>query len=171
MLLIANLPDQGAEAAHKGLSLAPSLALAHFVLGEVALYKSDVDRAISEFEAERALNPRSAPDSERLGDAYLRANKPDAAQQSLMQSIALDTSSTGPFILMGKVLLRRDDPENAAMYLRHAEKMDPSNPIAHTLLGQAYRKLGQEAQAKQELDTAASIRAANQLKLPAAASP
>ena len=171
MLLIANLPDQGAEAARKALALAPDLALAHFVLGEVALFKSDVAAATSEFEAERALNPGYAPVYERLGDAYLRASKPEAAQQALMQSLALDTSSTGPFLLMGKVLLRRDDPENAAMYLRHAEKMDPSNPIAHTLLGQAYRRLGQEAEAKQELDTAAGIHAANQLKLPTATSP
>jgi hypothetical protein len=33
------------------------------------------------------------------------------------------------------------------------------------LLGQAYRSLGQEAQAKQEFATAESIHAANQLKL------
>ena len=171
MLLIANLPDQGAEAARKALALSPNLALAHYVLGEVALFKSDVNHAISEFEAERALNPGYAPVYERLGDAYLRANKPEDAQKALMQSLALDTSSTGPFILMGKVLLRRDDPDNAAMYLRHAEKMDPGNPIAHTLLGQAYRKLGQETQARQELDAAASIHAANQLKLPVATTP
>lgn len=171
MLLIANLPDQGAEAARKALALSPNIAIGHYVLGEVALFKSDVDHAISEFEAERALDPGYAPVYERLGDAYLRANKPEAAQQALMQALALDTSSTGPFLLMGKVLLRRDDPDNAAMYLRHAEKMDPANPIAHTLLGQAYRRLGQETQAKQELDAAASIHAANQLKLPVATSP
>ena len=165
MLMVANLPDQAAEAAQKALTVAPSLALAHFVLGEVALYRSDVDGAIKEFEAERAINPGYAPVYERLGDAYLRSNKFDAAQEALMQSLALDTTSTGPFILMGKVLLRKNDPENAAMYLKHAEKMDPSSYIAHTLLGQAYRSLGQEAQAKQEFAAAANIHAANQLKL------
>ena len=82
-----------------------------------------------------------------------------------MQSLALDTTSTGPFILMGKVLLRKNDPENAALYLKHAEKMDPSSYIAHTLLGQAYRSLGQEAQAKEEFATAENIHAASQLKL------
>jgi tetratricopeptide (TPR) repeat protein len=165
MLMAANLPDQGAEAAQKALTESPSLALAHFVLGEVALYKSDVDRAIAEFQAERAINPGYAPVYERLGDAYLRLNKMDAAQEALMQSLALDTTSTGPFILMGKVLLRKNDPENAAMYLKHAEKMDPSSYIAHTLLGQAYRRLGQEAQAKAEFAAAANIHAASQLKL------
>jgi tetratricopeptide (TPR) repeat protein len=165
MMMAANLPDQGAVAAQKALTVSPSLALAHFVLGEVALYKSDVDRAITEFQAERAINPGYAPVYERLGDAYLRLDKFDAAQEVLMQSLALDTTSTGPFILMGKVLLRKNDPVNAAMYLKHAEKMDPSSYIAHTLLGQAYRGLGQEAQAKQEFAAAANIHAANQLKL------
>ena len=165
MMMAANLPDQGSEAAQKALTISPSLALAHFLIGEVALYKSDVDRAIKEFQAERVINPGYAPVYERLGDAYLRSNKFDAAQAALMQSLALDTTSTGPFILMGKVLLRKNDPENAAMYLKHAEKMDPSSYIAHTLLGQAYRSLGEEAQAKQEFATAANIQAANQLKL------
>ncbi|HEY1578333.1 MAG TPA: tetratricopeptide repeat protein [Terracidiphilus sp.] len=165
MMMAGNLPDQGAEAATKALTVSPSLPLAHFVLGEVALYKSDVELAIKEFEAERAINPAYAPVYERLGDAYLRSNKFDAAQETLMQSLALDTSSTGPFILMGKVLLRKNDPENAATYLKHAEKMDPSNYIAHTLLGQAYRSLGEEAQAKEEFATAANIHAASQLKL------
>jgi tetratricopeptide (TPR) repeat protein len=165
MLMLANLPEQGAEAAQKALKISPSLALAHFLLGEVALYKSDVDRAIAEFQGERTINPGYAPVYERLGDAYLRSNKLDAAQEALMQSLALDTTSTGPFILMGKVLLRKNDPENAATYLKHAEKMDPSSYIAHTLLGQAYRSLGREAQAKEEFATAANIHAANQLKL------
>lgn len=173
MLMIANLPEQGALAVQKALALAPSLAMAHFLLGEVALYKSDIAHAVSEFEAERALNPGYAPVYERLGDAYLRSGRLDQAQESLMQSLALDTASTGPFLLMGKVLLRTDDPANAAMYLKHAEKMDPGNPIAHTLLGQAYRRLGKEAEARAELDAAASLRAASQLKLepPGSASP
>lgn len=165
MLMAANLPDQGAEAAQKALAVSPSLPLAHFVLGEVALYKSDVDRAITEFQAERAINPGYAPVYERLGDAYLRANKFEAAQEALMQSLALDTTSTGPFILMGKVLMRKNDPENAAMYLKHAVKMDPSSYIAHTLLGQAYRTLGHETQAKEEFAIAENIHAASQLKL------
>lgn len=165
MLMAANLPDQGAEAAQKALTISPTLALAHFVVGEVALYKSDVESAIKEFQAERVINPAYAPVYERLGDAYLRSNKLDAAQEALMQSLALETASTGPFILMGKVLLRKNDPENAAMYLKHAVKMDPSSYIAHTLLGQAYRSLGQEAQAKGEFATAESIHAASQLKL------
>jgi Tfp pilus assembly protein PilF len=43
--------------------------------------------------------------------------------------------------------------------------MDPGNYITHTLLGQAYRALGQEDAAKQEFDAAAKLQAAGELKL------
>ena len=164
MLVAANLPEQGAGAARKALEVSPGLPLAHFLLGEVALYKSDVEGATREFEAERAINPAYAPVYDRLGDLYSRVGNYEFAQQCLMKSISLDRTSTGPFILMGKVLLRRNDPQSAVLYLRHAEKMDPSNFITHNLLGQAFRSLGQEQEAKEEFDAAAKIHAAEDVK-------
>jgi predicted Zn-dependent protease len=165
MLMNANLPELAASEAYKALQLSPGLPLAHFMLGEVALYKSAIDEAVTEFEAERALNPDYSPVYDRLGDAYIHAGKYPDAQQALMKAISLDTSRTGPFILMGKVLLRRNDPQSATLYLKHAAKMDPGNYITHTLLGQAYRALGLEDDAKQEFDTAAKLQAAGELKL------
>jgi tetratricopeptide (TPR) repeat protein len=77
MLTTANLPDQGAEAAQKALVLSPGLPLAHLLIGEVALYKSDVPQALIQFEAERKLNPSYAPVYERLADAYIKMEKYD----------------------------------------------------------------------------------------------
>jgi tetratricopeptide (TPR) repeat protein len=165
MLMHANLPELAAQAAQKALEQTPKLPLAHFMLGEVYLYKSDVDRARQEFEQEREINPTYPAIYDRLGDVYLRTGKYQEAQESLAKAISLDTSSTGPFILMGKVLLKKNDPQTAAMYLQHAEKMDPANYITHTLLGQAYRSLGREAEAKAEIDAASKIQASSELKL------
>lgn len=165
MLIHANLPELAAEAAQKALELNPKLPLAHFMLGEVYLYKSDADRALQEFELERTINPDYPATYERLGDVYLRIGKYQEAQESLTKAISLDTTSTGPFILMGKVLLKRNDPQTAAIYLQRAEKMDPANYITHTLLGQAYRSLGKEQDAKTEIDAASRIQASSELKL------
>jgi tetratricopeptide (TPR) repeat protein len=165
VLMNANLPELAASEARKALQLTPSLPMAHFMLGEVALYKSAVDEAVTEFEAERSLNPDYSPVYDRLGDAYIHIEKYQEAQQALMKAISLDTSRTGPFILMGKVLLRRNDPQSAMLYLKHAVKMDSGNYITHTLLGQAYRALGREDEAKQEFDAAAKLQAAGELKL------
>lgn len=165
MLLTANLPEAAAASARKALEVAPQIALAHFLLGEVYLFKSDVEQAGREFEQERQINPADAAVYDRLGDLYTRSGQYQQAQESLAKAIALDTSSTGPFIQMGKVLLRRNDPQTSLLYLQHAEKMDPSNYITHTLLGQAYRSLGREDDARKEMDTAAKIHAESELKL------
>jgi tetratricopeptide (TPR) repeat protein len=165
MLMQANLPDAAADAAKKALELTPKLPLAHFMLGEFYLFRSDPEQALREFEQERDINPSHPGVYDRLGDVYLRSGQYQQAQEALAKAISLDTSSTGPFILMGKVLLRRNDPQTSLLYLQHAEKMDPGNYITHTLLGQAYRSLGREEEAKKEIDTASQIHAVNQLKL------
>jgi len=165
MLLDANLPELAAQDAQKALEIAPNLPLAHFMLGEVYLYKSDVAHALEQFEQERAVNPGYPAVYDRLGDVYTRMGEYQKAQESLTRAISLDVSSTGPFIQMGKVFLRRGDPESAAMYLQHAVKMDPGNYISHTLLGQAYRGMGKEDDAKRELDAASQIHSSSQLKL------
>ena len=165
MLRHANLPELAAVQAQKALALSPNLPLAHFMIGEVALFKSNVDQAITEFEAERLINPDYAPVYDRLGDAYLRTEKVDQAQQALTKAIALDTSLTGAFIKMGKVLLRRQDLPTAIMYLKHAEKMDPNDFTTHTLLSQAYHRMGFEDDAKRETGLASKTHADNQLKL------
>jgi tetratricopeptide (TPR) repeat protein len=165
MLMNAHLPELAIGAAQKALQLSPGLPLAHFMIGEVALFKSSVAQAETEFEAERALNPDYSPVYDRLGDVYTRLQKYQQAQEAIMKAISLDSTRTGPFILMGKVLLRRNDPQSATLYLKHAIKMDPSSYMAHTLLGQAYRKLGKEQEAKQELDAASKLQSTNELKL------
>ena len=168
MLMQANLPEAAADAAKKALDLTPKLPLAHFMLGEFYLFKSDTAQALREFEQEREINPANFAVYDRLGDVYTRSGKYQEAQEALAKAISLDTSSTGPFIQMGKVLLRRNDPQTSLLYLQHAEKMDTGNYMTHTLLGQAYRSLGREEEAKKELDRASKIHAANELKLPPA---
>ncbi|HEV2273451.1 MAG TPA: tetratricopeptide repeat protein [Acidobacteriaceae bacterium] len=162
MLMRLNLPEMAAQEASKALQLSPDLPLAHFMLGEVFLYRADVARATEEFEQERRINPTYAGTYDRLGDVYERSGRLQEAQEALTKALSLDTSSTGPFIQMGKVLIRRQDPQTATMYLKHAEAMDPGNALTHTLLAQAYHKLGRELEAKQEADLASSIRARQQ---------
>jgi tetratricopeptide (TPR) repeat protein len=165
MLMQANLAEAASEAARKALDLTPKLPLAHFMLGEFYLFKSDTAKALSEFEQERQISPTNAAVYDRLGDVYTRTGQYQLAQESLAKAISLDTSSTGPFIQMGKVLLRRNDPQTSLLYLQHAEKMDPGNYITHTLLSQAYRGVGQEAEARKQIDIASRIHASEQLKL------
>ncbi|HXO33860.1 MAG TPA: tetratricopeptide repeat protein [Candidatus Acidoferrales bacterium] len=145
------------EYAQKAATLDPKLPLAHFLLGELFLYKSRVPEAIEEFKKELAINPAHAATYYKLADAYSRIQKFDDAERLLQRSIWLDATSTGPYILMGKILEKKGEFALAVRALQRAATMDPNNPIAHHLLGQAYRDMGKKEEAESELKLAEQL--------------
>jgi tetratricopeptide (TPR) repeat protein len=165
MLLRQGFDPVAEEHAFKAVSLDPKLPLAHFLLGEFYLYKSEVTKAIEQFELELALNPAYAGVYDRLADAYFRTGRFEDAQKLLQRSILLDANATGPYILMGKVLLKRNEPDLALLYLQRAAKMDAGNFITHHLLGQAFRTLGKNDDAERELKLAEQLQSAQGSKL------
>jgi tetratricopeptide (TPR) repeat protein len=144
------LVAEAAVEAHKALEINPTLPLAHQLLGEAALAKSDIQGAIGELEAERKLNPLNGAVYDRLGDAFVRSEQYPEAQQALNRAVLLEPGATAPYILLGKTFLKLNQPVEALHYLDHAAKMDPSNYITHNLLGQAYKATGQVAEANRE---------------------
>jgi tetratricopeptide (TPR) repeat protein len=157
MLLRQEFDPIAEEYAQKAITLDPKLPLAHFLLGELYLYKSRVPEAISEFEKEKTINPAHAPTYYKLADAYSRVQKFDDAERLLQRSIWLDATSTGPYILMGKVLEKKGEFDLAVRALQRAVTMDPNNSITHHLLGQAYRDLGRNEDAERELKSAEQL--------------
>ena len=151
MLLRQEYDAAAEQNALKAAQLDPRLPLVHFLLGEFYLYKSNVEKAISEFESEQKLNPAYPGTYDRLGDSYSRIGKYDDAERALQRAILLDATATGPYILMGKVLVKKKDFASAATYLEKALRMDPGNYIAHHLMGETYRGLGRTADAEREL--------------------
>jgi tetratricopeptide (TPR) repeat protein len=157
MLLRQEFDPVAEEYAQKAATLDPKLPLAHFLLGELYLYKSRIPEAIAEFQKELAINPAYAPAFYKLADAYSHLQKFEEAERMLQRSIWLDATSTGPFILMGKVLEKKGEFELAVRALRRAASMDPDNPTTHHLLGQAYRDMGKKEEAESELKLAEQL--------------
>jgi tetratricopeptide (TPR) repeat protein len=157
MLLRQEFDPIAEEYAQKAATLDPKLPLAHFLLGELYLYKSKIPDAIAEFQKELAINPGHAQTYYKLADAYSRVQKFDEAERLLQRSIWLDATSTGPFILMGKVLEKKGEPELAIRALQRAVGMDPNNSMTHHLLGQAYRDVGKTEDAARELRLAEQL--------------
>jgi tetratricopeptide (TPR) repeat protein len=145
------------EYAQKAVTLDPKLPLAHFLLGELYIYKSRIPEAIAEFQKELAINPANAATYYKLADAYSRIQKYEDAERLLQRSIWLDASSTGPYILMGKVLEKKGEFELAVRSLQRAASMDPNNPTTHHLLGQTYRDMGRKDEADTELKLAEEL--------------
>jgi tetratricopeptide (TPR) repeat protein len=157
MLLRQDFGPVAEEYAHKAAALDPRLPLAHQLLGEVYLYHSQLEEAIAEFRKELEINPGSATAYYKLADGYSRVQKYDDAERLLQRSIWLDSTSTGPYILLGKVLQKKGETELAVRALQRALAMDPNNPIPHHLLGQAYRDLGKSEEAERELKVAGQL--------------
>ena len=158
MLMRQEFDPVAEEFAKKATTLDPKLPLAHFLLGELYLYKSRVPEAVTEFEQELKINPAHSDTLYKLADAYSRVERYDDAERLLQRSIWLNSTSTGPFILMGKVLQKKGEYELAARALQRAISMDPNNPIPHHLLGQTYRDMGKKQEAESELKLAEQLR-------------
>ena len=157
MLLRQEFEPVAQEYAQKAVALDPKLPRAHFLLGELHMFKSKIPEAIDEFNKELAINPGDAATYYKLGDAYSRVQKYEEAEQVLQRSIWLDATSTGPYILMGKVLAKKGEGQLAVRALQHALSMDPNNSVAHHLLGQTYRDLGRAEDAEKELKLAEQL--------------
>jgi len=164
MLLRQEYDPIAEEYAQKAVAIDPKLPLAHFLLGELYLYKSRVPEAITEFRSELAINPAHAPTYYKLADAYSRVQKFDEAQRLLQSSIRLDATSSVPFILMGKVLDKKGEYDLAVLALKHAVTMEPNNPTTHHLLGQAYRDMGKKEEAETELKRAEELQSKTDLQ-------
>ena len=165
-MLLRQGDDLSAEHyAQKTLELDSKAPLAHFLLGEIYLYRSEMPKAANEFDQERRLDPAFAGAYERLADAYLRMSRLSEAEALLKRSLLLDGNSTGPYILLGKVQIQKKDYVQAQMYLEKAVKMDPNNFIPHHLLGEAYQRTGKAREAEQELKLAGQLQSASQPSL------
>jgi tetratricopeptide (TPR) repeat protein len=159
MLLRQGYDPIAEEEAKKAIALDAHLPMVHSMLGDLYIFKSRIPEAVQEFQAELAINPGDANAYYRLADAETRIMRWDDAEKLLQRSLWLDATSSGPYVLMGKVLLKKNDPVLAVRSLDRALKMDPNNYIAHHLLGEAYRALGRESDADNELKTSERLQA------------
>lgn len=150
MMLGQDFEAEAVGQLQKALQLNPRLPMAHFMLGEIYLYKSNVPGALAEFQKELAINPIAWYVYWRMGDAYTRIENWNEAERALKQAAWLNPDFSGPYILLGKVELKKGLPHLAAGFLERALKIDPNNYSAHYMLGTAYKQLGRTADADRE---------------------
>ena len=147
---------------NQALKLDAKLPQANFVLGELAIYRAEIDKGIEYLNKEIALNPSNGMAFYRLGEALTRQLKWDDAIPPLQKSIWLNPFFSGPYIVLGKVYLKKGGFDNAENILRRAIAMDPNNFGAHHLLAQTLQQNGKIDEAKTEFALAEKLRGSSE---------
>jgi tetratricopeptide (TPR) repeat protein len=143
------LAQKELEGARERNSRLPQL---HFLLGELAIFRGDLDAAIAELKTEISLNPGFAAAYYRLGDAFTRKQMWGDAVAPLQKAIWLNPEFSSPYILLGKVYARLEQTDFAEGMLKKAISMDPNNVGARYLLGTIYRKTGRLREAQEQFE-------------------
>jgi len=151
LLIRLELEDEAQAELEAALAREPKLPEAHYMLGEIAIYRAQIERAADELNREIALNPGFAMAYYRLGDAYTRQEDWEHAVPPLQRAVWLDPTYSGPYILLGKTYLKQGDLVEAERMLRRALQMDPRNASAHYLLGRTLIQSGHAEEGKKLL--------------------
>jgi tetratricopeptide (TPR) repeat protein len=151
MLMRLEFEDDAQSELEAALAHAPKLPAAHFMLGEIAIYRAQIERAVDELTREIAINPAFAMAYYRLGDAYTRREDWEHAVPPLQRAVWLDPTYSGPYILLGKTYQKQGDLPEAERMLRMALRMDPRNASAHYLLGRTLIQSGHAEEGKKLL--------------------
>jgi tetratricopeptide (TPR) repeat protein len=151
MLIRLEFEDDAQRELEAAVAGEPKLPGAHYMLGELAIYRAQTSRAIDELSREITLNPDFAMAYYRLGDAYTRQEDWDHAVPPLERAVWLNPTYSGPYILLGKAYFKKSDLPNAEHMLRRALQMDPRNASAHYLLGRTLIQAGRTEEGRKLL--------------------
>jgi tetratricopeptide (TPR) repeat protein len=128
----------------------PRIPEAHYLLGQIAIFRSRLEEALALMHDELAINPAHAMALYRIGDIYSRQLKWGAAITALQQSLWINPYYSGPYILLGKAYSKTGQLGAAEEMLRRAVLYDPNNKSAHYLLAQVLQQAGRAEEATRE---------------------
>jgi tetratricopeptide (TPR) repeat protein len=154
MMIRAQLDDLAEAELRLAQKQDPRLPHVHYLLGQTALFRGQLDDSIALFKKELEINPADSMALLRLGDAYVRQMKWSEAISVLQRSVWINPSFSGPYILLGRAYVKKGELGTAEGMLRRAVELDPNNTSAHYLLAQVLQQTGRAEEAKREFEAA-----------------
>jgi len=157
MLVRLNLDETAVAELERALEKDPRLPQAHYLLGQIALFRGRLDESTNWTRKELDVNPGNAMAWYQLGDVYVRQGKWNDAIAVLQRSLWLNPFYSGPYILLGRAYAKKAQPTTAEGMLRRAIQYDPNNRTAHYLLAQVLQQMGRSDEAKAEFAIAEKL--------------
>lgn len=166
-----------AEAAAQRLcqaaDLEPESAAPYLFLGKIQEAATTplpcAEERLARFAGEQPENPRANYYYAIALWKEARGKKQDnhllRVEALLEKSIALNPRFDEAFLQLGKMRFNRGAVQGAIAAYRHALMVNPSNSEAHYRLGLAYKRIGEDAKAKREIQTYKELDEAEATKL------
>jgi len=129
----------------------PSLARAHYELGFQLASIGRFEESKIPFKKTLELEPNYPEALYALGDLLVKEDKPEEALTYLRRSLQLNPNYAEAASSLGRALLELKRYDEVVAEMQKAVTYDSAEPQLHLHLAQAYRSLGQQEKAKQEL--------------------
>ena len=135
--------EQAHTLARKATALDDTLALTHFVMGQVQLFRNEHDNALAAIEKALALDPNFANGYAMLTRVLHFAGRPDAGLEAMKTAMRLDPRQPlGYLSIKGNAYFTLGRYVEAADLLKKAIARNPSAQRPHMWLAATYTKLG-----------------------------
>jgi tetratricopeptide (TPR) repeat protein len=117
---------------------APTLAVAHFNLGNLYFFLDKLEMAMAEYRTAIQLDHKLALGHLGLGSIYDVEGKPELAMTEFQAAIQLDRKFADAHAHLGKIYLSQQKPQMAIAEYRTSIQLDQKSPTTHADLGEIY---------------------------------
>src|SRR5579884_104512 len=119
----------------------------HTALGELLVYRGNVDEGRKEYERALQLNPDYGPACGLMGSLYMHKmpglDSLDRAEALLLKATSLDTyHPQDVYFDLGQLYIQKGQFKKAVEALQQSIRIDPRDERPYYILAKAYRRLG-----------------------------
>jgi tetratricopeptide (TPR) repeat protein len=152
---------EGESALNDAITLDPSFARPHTLLGLLHSGRGQLEDAAREFQTAKSLDFREVGARTELGFVLLRLGKNEEALGEFREVLRVDPRLPRAYFGLGMAFWRLGKVENAIGAYDDAIRLDPKNALALGARGFAFQRKGAYAQAIQDYDQAIPLRPAD----------
>jgi len=151
--LEAGNPERALQQQQQAAILDPQFPRVHSLLGRIQLTQRHYPEATATLEESAKLAPTDAGIHFYAGQAWMKADDGTGrALDHFKRSLELDPNRASTYYWIGSLYFHRNhEYRDAAQYLEQALARAPELEAAHQMLIQAYKRLGEDAKAAEEL--------------------